>query len=73
MMQDTLPTGSNRDLERNDTNDFLMNNIVHDFTWSGLTVSVKDRQTKQPRNLIEDISGNVQQGKPLLQLSDLLN
>lgn len=66
MSHDTPPTGSStRDLERNDTNDFLMNNTVHDFTWSGLTVSVKDRKTKQRRNLIEDISGNVQQGKPL--------
>ena len=41
---------------------FLMNHSVKNFSWSGLTVTVKDRQTKKARDLINDISGNVQQG-----------
>lgn len=49
------------DLERNE-NRFLMNNTVHDFSWKDLTVTVKDRRTKQPRNLIDASSGTVQQG-----------
>lgn len=50
------------DLERNDDSQFLMNHSVHNFSWSGLTVTVKDRQTKKARDLINDISGDVQQG-----------
>lgn len=41
---------------------FLMNHSVKNFSWSGLTVTVKDRQTKEARDLINDISGDVQQG-----------
>lgn len=50
------------DLERNDDSQFLMNHSVHNFSWSGLTVTVKDRQTKKARDLINDISADVQQG-----------
>lgn len=50
------------DSERNDASDFLMNHSVHNFSWSGLTVTVKDRQTTKARDLINDISGEVQQG-----------
>ncbi|KKK16560.1 ABC transporter [Aspergillus rambellii] len=53
----------NRDLERNEGHDFLMNNTVQTFSWNDLTVTVKDRRTKQPRNLIEGINGTVQQGE----------
>lgn len=49
------------DLERSDGR-FLMNHSVKNFSWSGLTVTVKDRQTKTPRDLICDIGGDVQQG-----------
>lgn len=50
------------DLERNDGSEFLMNHSVHDFAWSGLTVTVRDRQTKKARDLINDITADVQQG-----------
>lgn len=50
------------DLERNDAREFLMNHSVHNFSWSGLTVTVKDRQTKKARDLINNISGDVQRG-----------
>ncbi|KAJ5407151.1 hypothetical protein N7465_008435 [Penicillium sp. CMV-2018d] len=55
-------THASTDLERNDGR-FLMNQSVKDFSWSGLTVTVKDRETKQARDLICDISGNVKQGE----------
>ncbi|KAJ5083916.1 hypothetical protein NUU61_008495 [Penicillium alfredii] len=51
------------DLERNDSGDFLKNHTVRDFSWTGLTVTVKDRETKKARDLICDISGDVQQGE----------
>lgn len=50
------------DLERNDSRHFLMNHSVHNFSWSGLTVTVKDRHTRQSRNLINDVSGDALQG-----------
>lgn len=50
------------DLERNDGSPFLMNHTVQSFLWKDLTVSVKDRKTGKPLNLISEISGQVQQG-----------
>ena len=50
-----------RDIEDADSR-FLMNHSVKNFSWSGLTVTVKDRQTKEARDLINDITGDVQQG-----------
>ncbi|KAH8427299.1 putative ABC transporter [Aspergillus melleus] len=50
------------DLERNE-HQFLMNHAVQTFSWTDLTVTVKDRRTKQPRNLIDGSSGLVQQGE----------
>jgi len=49
------------DLERNDGRS-LMNHSVKNFSWSGLTVTVKDRQRKRARDLICDISGDAQLG-----------
>lgn len=57
---DTM-TSSSTDLERNDGR-FLMNHSVKNFSWRGLTVTVKDRQTRKARDLICDIGGDVQQG-----------
>ncbi|QKX61298.1 uncharacterized protein TRUGW13939_08446 [Talaromyces rugulosus] len=57
---------TNRDTEKADDGPlFLVNNTVQDFSWKGLTVTVKDRATKEPRQLISEISGSVQQGELL--------
>ncbi|CAG8351186.1 unnamed protein product [Penicillium salamii] len=63
-MQDPSITNSARspDLERNDGGDFLMNQTVQNFSWRDLTVTVKDRETKQSRDLINLISGDAQHG-----------
>lgn len=53
---------STLDLERNDSGKFLMNQTVRNFSWHGLTVTVKDRETRKARDLINDISGDVQRG-----------
>lgn len=63
-----LSSLSSGDLERNDKNQFLMNHTVQDFSWSGLTVTVKDRQTKNARDLICDVSGSIQQGEQIASL-----
>ncbi|EAW14323.1 putative ABC transporter [Aspergillus clavatus NRRL 1] len=51
------------DLERNGGNQFLSNQTVHNFAWNDLTVTVKDRRTKKPLNLIDGICGNIQRGE----------
>ncbi|KAL3440417.1 P-loop containing nucleoside triphosphate hydrolase protein [Aspergillus insuetus] len=58
-----LQNAQTQDLERNDTQNFLRNETVNCFSWSGLTVTVKDRQTKQARDLLNDITGDVQAGE----------
>lgn len=50
------------DVEWDADSRFLVNHSVKTFSWTGLTVTVKDRQTKEARDLINDISGDVQQG-----------
>ncbi|KAJ5720727.1 uncharacterized protein N7483_008661 [Penicillium malachiteum] len=54
-----------KDIERgsDEAGYFLTNSSVKSFSWSGLNVTVKDRQTKEARDLIHDISGDVQQGE----------
>lgn len=51
------------DLERNQSEQgFLLNNTVHSLAWRQLIVTVKDRQTKKPKDLICGIDGSVEQG-----------
>ncbi|KAJ5703555.1 hypothetical protein N7493_011480 [Penicillium malachiteum] len=52
-----------KDIERGSDEAFLTNSSVKSFSWSGLNVTVKDRQTKEARDLIHDISGDVRQGE----------
>lgn len=51
------------DLESNDNeHGFLMNDDVHSFAWKGVTVNVKDRQTKKKKSILSNVSGYVHQG-----------
>ncbi|KAJ5108116.1 hypothetical protein N7456_004791 [Penicillium angulare] len=55
-----------QDPERGDHDEgryFLRNTSVQNFLWSDLFVTVKDRQTKESRDLIHNISGDVNQGE----------
>jgi hypothetical protein len=40
----------------------LQNTTVHNFTWQGVTVTVKDRKTKQPKVILDGIDGTVRAG-----------
>ena len=40
----------------------LQNTIVHDFTWQGVTVTVKDRKTKLPKVILDGIDGTAKAG-----------
>ncbi|GAM89868.1 hypothetical protein ANO11243_079080 [Dothideomycetidae sp. 11243] len=41
----------------------LTNTNVYSFGWKGVTVTVKDRQTQQPKNLLCDINGMAKAGQ----------
>ncbi|EFE40087.1 ABC transporter, putative [Trichophyton verrucosum HKI 0517] len=52
------------DLEANgDEHPFLMNETVEHLSWKGVTVSVKDRETKQPKAILRDATGYVNKGE----------
>lgn len=41
---------------------FLMNETVHSFAWKGVSVTVKDHETKKPKTILENSSGHVNPG-----------
>lgn len=43
----------------------LTNTNIRSFGWKGVTVQVKDRQTKEPKNLLTDVNGFVRAGELL--------
>ncbi|KAF3483944.1 uncharacterized protein GIQ15_03268 [Arthroderma uncinatum] len=52
------------DLEANgDEHPFLMNATVDHFSWKSVTVTVKDRETKQPKAILSNASGYVNKGE----------
>lgn len=67
----SLPTMRNRlsasvssDTERQTSNEFYMfNDVVRSLSWSNVTLTVEDRSTKQPRDLISRVNGRVQAGE----------
>lgn len=56
------------DVEGNKTEQaFLLNDIVPNFSWQKLVFTVKDRQTKESKDLICDVNGSVEKGTLLLR------
>ncbi|KAF2269694.1 ATP-binding cassette transporter-like protein [Lojkania enalia] len=55
------------DVEKDAGHDYahLTNDSVRSFSWHDVTVTVKDRQTKQPKKLLSSVSGSVQAGEML--------
>ncbi|EEA26863.1 ABC transporter, putative [Talaromyces marneffei ATCC 18224] len=52
------------DVEGNKTEQaFLLNDIVPNFSWQKLVFTVKDRQTKESKDLICDVNGSVEKGE----------
>ncbi|WXC65773.1 hypothetical protein SNK03_011561 [Fusarium graminearum] len=41
----------------------LVNTTIKNFTWSNATVTVKDRETKQPKAIVDDVQGIVEAGE----------
>lgn len=40
----------------------LTNTTVHSFSWENVTVSVKDRKTKQPLDILSGVDGIIEAG-----------
>jgi hypothetical protein len=70
MMSSTIPLDATRagddslDVEKDPRTDYthLTNQSVHSFSWEDITVTVKDRHSKQPLKLLSNVSGTVQAG-----------
>lgn len=41
----------------------LVNTTVKNISWKGVTVTVKDRETKEPKNIVDNVEGIVEAGK----------
>lgn len=56
------------DVEKGAAADYahLSNTTVHSFSWQDVTVSVKDRKTKQPLDILSGVSGIVEAGMWIL-------
>ena len=52
------------DVEKGAVADYahLTNTTVHSFSWENVTVTVKDRKTKQPLEILSDVNGVVEAG-----------
>ncbi len=51
------------DLEQGTLTDApLLNTTVHTLAWKGVTVTVKDRETKLPKTIVDNVSGLVEAG-----------
>ncbi|RFU34518.1 hypothetical protein B7463_g1808, partial [Scytalidium lignicola] len=60
----SLDCGFNIDIEQKAIDDIhLVNDVVRDFSWQNITVTVKDNKTKEPKAILNDVSGIVQAGE----------
>lgn len=41
----------------------LRNTTVYNISWHGVNVTVKDRETKQPKMIVDNVDGYVEAGK----------
>jgi hypothetical protein len=59
-----MPTSQSLDVEKNIRTEYthLTNQSVHSFSWEGVTVTVKDRHSKQPLELLHKVNGTIKAG-----------
>lgn len=65
-----LPYHPDTDLEKQaggaaGSSHLLRNTTVHNISWSGITVTVTDRETKRPKTLLDNVQGYVEAGEVL--------
>lgn len=66
IMQNHTPTNMSSDTERQTDDElYMFNDVARSLSWSKITLTVEDRSTKQPRDLVSNVSGQVNSGKSL--------
>jgi hypothetical protein len=58
----SVPSSFPVDVEKNGDYAHLNNNSVRTFGFDSVTVTVKDRQSGQPKEILHDVSGTVKSG-----------
>ncbi|KAK4039977.1 hypothetical protein C8A01DRAFT_36027 [Parachaetomium inaequale] len=58
----------NIDIERGAAADSHLSTTVHSLAWKGITVTVKDRETKLPKTIVDNVHGIVEAGEILALL-----
>ncbi|KAG9627187.1 putative ABC transporter, partial [Aureobasidium melanogenum] len=54
------------DTERQSSHElYMFNDLVHSLSWSNITMTVEDRSTKQPKDLVSNVGGHVKAGEVL--------
>jgi hypothetical protein len=53
------------DIEKGRAYAHLTNELVQSFSWHNITVTVKDRATKQPLDILSSVNGSVEAGEML--------
>lgn len=65
-MHNQMSANPSSDTERQNSHEFYMfNDVVHSLSWSNITLTVDDRSTSQPKDLIGNVSGHIKAGKYL--------
>lgn len=49
----------------------LLNSTVRNYSWSGISVAVKDHKTKLPHTILQNIDGMVEAGEICALVSDI--
>lgn len=54
---------STHDMERGAASEPLYNSTIKNLSWHEITVTVSDRRTKAPKQLLDDVNGEVKAGE----------
>ncbi|KAH0124376.1 putative ABC transporter, partial [Aureobasidium melanogenum] len=65
-MHNKMSANVSSDTERQSSHElYMFNDLVHSLSWSNVTLTVEDRSTKQPKNLVSNVGGQVKAGEVL--------
>lgn len=66
-MHNKMSANVSSDTERQSSHElYMFNDLVHSLSWSNVTLTVEDRSTKQPKDLVSNIGGQIKAGKCLI-------
>jgi hypothetical protein len=58
----SIPSSLQHDVEKNGDYAQLTNTTIRSYAWEAVTVTIKDRETKQPKAILSNINGIVKSG-----------